>query len=195
MSRRPMPRMTVAVLVSAVMGLVYLLVNAAALPGPAALAIRVGGIVLLVGALLAVRAMPRTERDASQGGFGAGYWSVVAVEVVAGLSGAWVLTQVLDAPRATLPWVTLVVGVHFFGLGVLWRARSQHVVGVLVTACGGAGLAAVALGAGDAAVALLAGVLPGAVLLGAAYWGVGVARRRATGLVAGASEQTEMRRA
>ncbi len=119
MSRRRRPRIAVAVLVSAVTGLVYLLVNAAALSGPAALAIRVGGIVLFVGALLAVRAMPRTERDASQGGFGAGYWSVVAVEVVVGLGGAWVLTQVLDAPRATLPWVTLVVGVHFFGLGVL----------------------------------------------------------------------------
>lgn len=194
MSRRRRSRIVVAVLVSAVMGLVYLLVNAAALPGPVALAIRVGGIVLFVGALLAVRAVPRTERDTSQGGFGAGYWSVVAVEVVVGLGGAWVLTQ-MDAPRATLPWVTLVVGVHFFGLGQVFRSRIQHVIGVLVTVCGAGGLAAVALGASDAAVALLAGVLPGAVLLGAAYWGVGVVRRRATGLVAGASEQTEMRRA
>jgi hypothetical protein len=186
-----MPRIALAVLISAVMGLVYLLVNAAALPGPAALAIRVAAIVAFVGALLALRTVPTTVHDPSQGGFGAGYWTVVAAEVVVGLGGVWILTQVLHAPRATLPWVTLVVGVHFFGLGVLWHARTQHIVGALVTLCGAAGLLAVAVGAGDAAVALLGGVLPGAVLLGAAYWGVGVARRRATGLVTGTPEQAE----
>jgi hypothetical protein len=195
MSRARMPRMAVAVLVSAVMGLVYLLVNASALPGSAALAVRVAGIIGFVGALLALRAVPTMGHDPSPGGFGAGYWAVVAAEVVVGLGGAWVLTQVLDAPRATLPWVTLVVGVHFFGLGVVFGSRTQHVVGAMVTLCGAAGLVAVAVGAGDAAVALLGGVLPGVVLLGASYWGVGVAQRRAKVLVIGKPEHAEARRA
>ncbi len=177
-SRRRVPRIAVAVMISAVMGMVYLLANASALAGPVALAVRIAGVVAFVGIIVAVRTIPETAHDPTGGGFGRGYWTVVALEVVVGLGGALVLTQVLDAPRATLPWITFVVGVHFFGLGVVFRSRLQHVVAVLVTLCGASGLLAVGLGASDAIVTTVAGLLPGAILIGAALWGLRVARRR-----------------
>lgn len=190
MSRRRMPRIVVAVLIGAVMGLVYLVVNASTLPQPASAAVRVFGLVAFAGVLVAVRALPRSERDPSRGGFTAGYWVTVAAEVVLGLGGVVILTQVVHAPDATLPWITLVVGVHFFGLGLVWRAGTQHGVAAGLTACGAAGLVAVAVGASTATVGLISGVLPGLVLLGAAYGGVATARRRGLEPV-GSHEQRE----
>ncbi|MER5726884.1 hypothetical protein ABT084_00780 [Streptomyces sp. NPDC002138] len=56
-------------------------------------------------------------------GFTGRYWLVVAAEVLGLLAGLLVITRVLHAPRATLPWIAFVVGVHFFGLAV---ARHRH---------------------------------------------------------------------
>lgn len=92
-------------------------------------------------------------------------WSIVAAEVVAVVAGIAVLNGPLGLPRAVLPWVTFVVGVHFLGLVRGWKAPSLSWLGAGMALCGASGLVAAALGAPTAAIAAVAGVAPGALLL------------------------------
>lgn len=154
----------VGLLVGAVCGLVYVLVDAGPVGGAAAVLLRVLGVAGFVGVLLALRRAP-TGGGPLPDQYGRGYRVVVAAEVVAGLVGAQVIGRLLDAPDAVLAWITLVVGVHFVGLALVWRTPSLHVVGGALTACGVAGLVLAAAGSGRAPVAVVAGVVPGAVLL------------------------------
>lgn len=45
----------------------------------------------------------------------------MAAEVAVYAVGLVVIRALLDTPRAPLAWVTVVVGVHFSGLAVVWR--------------------------------------------------------------------------
>ncbi len=171
--QRTPQRRSVGALIGSVLGLVYVVVNAGVLPSPSREVVRALGLVAFLVLLTRVRsstpANDITPTDRS--GFGGRYWLVVTVEVLVGLGGAAVLTGPLEAPNAALPWVTLVVGVHFFALGALWGQPFHHVLGAALTACGVAGLAAAAGGAADAVIATIAGTIPGAILLAAGYWG------------------------
>ncbi|MEU9796239.1 hypothetical protein AB0E27_37700 [Streptomyces sparsogenes] len=69
---------------------------------------------------------------------------------------------------ATVPWIALVVGLHFFGLAAVWRLAALAWLGAAMSACGAAGLALAACGSSAAAIAAVAGVAPGALLLGSA---------------------------
>jgi hypothetical protein len=154
-------------------GLVFVLVNAGALPSPWPLLLRIGGVVAFVGVQLALRQAarrPAAERTHGGGGFTRGYWLIAAVEVVALVAGVQVLARVLDVPEAGVAWVSLVVGVHFNALAVVWRESSLHVLGAALTACGVAGLALAAVGADEAPIAAVGGVVPGFVLLAGAAW-------------------------
>jgi hypothetical protein len=179
-------------LVAAGFGLVYVVVNSSPLPGTWQLVLRVLAVVaFLLVAVTVTRGRAAAEPPAGRasgngsghragdvvgGGFGRAYWVVVAVEVVALIVGVRIVAGPLGHPEAGVAWVSLVVGLHFFALAVVWAARVFHVLGVLVTACGAVGLLLAALDAGTAPVAVVAGIVPGALLLGFGLWGTALDR-------------------
>jgi hypothetical protein len=161
-------------LIGAVFGTIYVVVNAGALGGPVGPLLQVVGVAALVGLLIVVfRSRPAPAAAAAGGavGFGRGYWAVVAAEVVAFFAGTAVLRGPLALPLAVLPWITFVVGVHFLGLAKVWSAASLAWLGAGLAACGVLGLVVAVIGAGEAVVAVVAGVAPGLLLLGGSWWG------------------------
>ena len=159
--------------IGASFGLVFVLVNAGALPSPWPLLLRGAGVLAWVGVLLALRsagARPPLERAYGGGGFDRRYWMIVVVEVLALIGGLQVLARVFDAPEAGVAWVAVVVGLHFNALAVAWREPSLHVLGAALTVCGVVGLALAAVGADQAAVSTVGGVVPGFVLLAGGAW-------------------------
>jgi hypothetical protein len=117
-------RRLTASLIGATLGLVYIVVNASALPSPGAPVLRGAGIVVFVLFIERLRAASNAEapRDRSpEVGFGRSYWLVVAIEAFAALGGATILSQAFSAPQADLPWITMVVGAHFFALAVVFH--------------------------------------------------------------------------
>ena len=154
-------------------GLVYVLVNAGVLPAPWPLALRVVAVLAFVGVQLALQAAarrPAPDQVYRGGGFTRAYWLVVAVEAVALFGGLEVLARVFDAPEAGVAWVSVVVGVHFVALAVVWREASLHVLGAALALCGTAGLVLAATGTGDVVIATVGGVVPGFVLLAGGAW-------------------------
>jgi hypothetical protein len=171
----------VGTVVAAVFGLVFVFANTGELPAGAALALRIVaglvGVALLVGAVLTFRRAARAgapvdrggpARGGPGGGFGRGYWVIVAAEVLALVLGLVVINGVLDAPRFAVAWVALVVGAHFAALALLWGLRLFHVLAAVLVLLGLAGFVAGAAGASAAVIGLIAGVGSGAALFVAA---------------------------
>lgn len=171
--------------VGAGFGLVYVESNASAIAQPWSIMVRIAGgvsfalcLVALYGGLRRPRATPSAQSRLVE----ARYWLVVAGEAAALFTGWYVLNGPLGRPDAALPWVTLVVGVHFFALAVVFGARVQHLLGLLLTGCGAVGMALAFSGAPSSSVAVAAGLSPGFVLLGFSLWGlIGSGRETATG--------------
>ncbi|MFG2988763.1 hypothetical protein ACGFZK_05570 [Streptomyces sp. NPDC048257] len=161
-------------LIGAVFGLVFVLANAGALPTAAAVALRVLAVAVFIGLFIALRRTraPQPADGAAPKPFGRGYRLVVAAEVVAALAGAFVVNRVLHAPQATVAWISLVVGLHFFGLAAVWRMPPLRLLAAAMAACGAAGLVLAASGASLAVIATVAGIAPGALLLGSVWWTV-----------------------
>ncbi|MEU6895861.1 hypothetical protein ABZ934_29685 [Streptomyces sp. NPDC046557] len=160
--------MTRARLIGGIFGFIFIMVNAAALPMAAAIVFRVLGVAAFV-ALVAVlrragRAVP-VATDATTD-FGRNYRYVVAAEVVVGAAGLIVLNPVLHARQATVGWIALVVGLHFFGLAAVWRLPSMRWLAAGMSFCGVVGLALSAYGSSASLIALVAGILPGVMLFG-----------------------------
>ncbi len=120
-----------------------------------------------------LRRRTASQRDTLSGAtFGRHYWIVVAIEVVIGLAGIAVVDGLLHLPRATVAWIALVVGLHFFGLATAWRRPALRRLGTGIAACGVVGLAAAGHGSSPAVIAVIAGIVPGALLLGSACVGI-----------------------
>lgn len=122
--------------IGAVFGLVYVEANASGLGQPGSLVVRIVGASAFVACLLLLgRGLRRDPTRPAEPGraeprrFGLGYWRVVAGEAVVLFVGWYALSGPLGRPEAALPWVTLVVGVHFFALAFVFRARVQHALG------------------------------------------------------------------
>lgn len=172
----PMPGQRIGSVIAAAFGLIYVLVNAGPLPAAWPLVLRVlaaAAFVAVLGALFRASSGDRGQEDGpgSDGGFGRAYWLVVAAEVVMLLLGVRVLSGPLDAPEAGVAWVSLVVGVHFFALAVVFGQQFFHWLGAVITACGVVGLVLAFAAAGEPTIAVVSGVLPGAALLGFGWWG------------------------
>lgn len=161
-------------LIGAVFGLVYVWVNAGELPSTVSLALRVLGVVAFAG-LVGILAWRRNEGGADGGrpdrsAFGRGYWTVVIVEVIALFGGLRIINEPLDAPEASVAWVSIVVGVHFVALAGVWDNPFVRWLGVAIAVCGAIGVVLALAGASQAAIAVVAGVAPGALLLGTGWW-------------------------
>lgn len=122
--------------VGSVAGLVFVLVNAGAVPG--ALVWRIVGVVAFAAVVwFVVRGPQLTPAPPSREALRTYGVSVVAMLVALPVGGS-VITNVLDKPDAVLVWVVFVVGAHFlpfaraFHLPVfLWLSLSLVVVSVV----------------------------------------------------------------
>jgi len=110
----PVTGAKVGALIGLVGGLVFVLVNVFVLPAPWPTVIIAAAVVV---ALLALRTVLRTgpvlgefrpDRRQMQA-----FWITVGLEVVALVGGGFVINSVLNTPAASLPWICLVLGVHW----------------------------------------------------------------------------------
>ncbi|MGI8593821.1 MAG: hypothetical protein ACR2ML_05555 [Solirubrobacteraceae bacterium] len=100
----------------------------------------------------------------------------MVAEVAAGIIGIVMLNGPVDLPQGVLPWVSFVVGAHFFGLAKVWDESSLAWLGAGIAVLGALGLALASAGASDATIASIAGNLPRRApahgqLVGAAHQG------------------------
>ena len=187
-SRPVLPGQRLGSLIAGIFGLIYVEVNAASLPEPWRMALRVAAGVAFAGliVLLALARGAHTPADpGTQGGFGLGYWLVVAGEAAAIPAGAALLNGPAGLPHAVVAWVSVVVGVHFVVLAAIWRLGLFRLLGVAITLCGVAGMTAAAIAAPPAVIDMVGGVLPGVLLLTAGYAGAVRAVRQSARTAAG----------
>jgi hypothetical protein len=165
-------------LIGSSFGLAFILANLGALPETLAWIIRILAIVAAVG--LFVRLLrgypaagpvePGREMAPQTAMFGSGYWVIVAGEVIVGLLGLVMFNTVLDWPVANVPWIVLVVGIHFVLLARVWHEQSIQALGLALSVLGVVGFVLAALNVSVSGVRLVTGVGAGVVLLGAAWW-------------------------
>lgn len=168
-------------LIGAGFGLIYVEANAGALPGPAAVLVRIVGAMAFVGVmglLVTGRRPGPSTRAPAREGFGRGYWLVIGVEVVAIVAGSALLSGPFGLPHAVVAWISVVVGVHFFALAAIWRMPFFRRLGAAIALSGMAGLLAAGAGASNAVIATLGAVVPGALLLTAGFWGAAHSAKR-----------------
>lgn len=155
-------------LVAVVFGLVFIEVNSGELPGNWPLIVRVAGAVLaaaLLAGLVWVARRGEVEGHVPDGGYlGRRYWNIVGLEGLALFGGLVVINRVFGTPEFVVPWIALVVGVHFVFLGQAWGIDLHKWLGVVQTVLGLAGFALAATGAAVSTVNLVAGVLSGVAL-------------------------------
>ena len=91
-------------------GLVYVLMNSGALPSTVATVLRVLAVVIFIGVQVTLRRGPADDASGPAGApparYGWGSWTVAAVEVVAVIVAAQLLTSVFDLPDAVVAWVS-----------------------------------------------------------------------------------------
>jgi hypothetical protein len=157
-------------LIGAIAGLVFILINAGALPGWWAWAARGVGIA----AFLAVLWLSVLKRDIEQADLPSPsasswrvYWAMVAFEVVLLPVGVKVLAG-LGHAELSVPWVALIVGVHFLPFARAFGAPVFRVLGLVLIALAavGGGLAVLV---GQDAGTVTAGIGSGIALLGFAF--------------------------
>ena len=158
----------ISIVITTVFGFIYIMANAQLLPASEATPIRVIGILAAAGLLIG---LPRPDRADPPGvGFSRAYWLIVAAEVIAGVGGLIVLNDMLGIHDASIAWISVVVGVHFFGFYVIWRLPVMVWIGAAISVCGALGLVAAGMDRSAALIALVAGIVPGALLLAGGWW-------------------------
>lgn len=171
--RAAAPRATGSV-IGVIFGFMFVEANAAGLHGGLQTAVRAGGVIVALALLAAVNRARKAvapvarrqaaPRPADGRQFGPRYWVIVAAEVAALVAGLVVINVVARAHELTVPWIAVVVGVHFFGLAALWKVRVFAVLGVVVALLGAAGFALHAAGASALTVRVVSGIGSGVAL-------------------------------
>jgi hypothetical protein len=156
----------IGALIAATAGLVFTLVNAGALADQPALVVRVLGGLAGAGVIVLVltRPEPAVPVPAPSGQAWRVYWSMVTLEAVLLIVGTRLLVA-QDHTELTVPWVAVVVGVHFLPFASAFGAALFRWLGWALISLGTIG-AVLGVTAGTGAGELVAGVLSGVVLLG-----------------------------
>ena len=158
----------ISIVITTVFGFIYIMANTQLLSTSEATVVRAIGILAAAALLIS---LPRPDRPDPPGvGFSREYWLIVAAEVAAGIGGLIVLNDVLGIHDASIAWISVVVGVHFFGFYVVWRLPVMVWIGAAISVCGMLGLVAAGMDRSAALIAVVAGIVPGAVLLAGGWW-------------------------
>lgn len=165
-------------------GLVFVLVNVFILPAPWPTVIIVVAVVL---ALLALRTVLRTgavpgdyrpdERQMQA------FWITIGLEVVALVGGGYVINSVLHFPSASLPWIALVLGVHWLVFRAVFQQDVFLWLGWFTLTLGIVGMIAALtqIGPPESPV-VVSGLLTGLVMIGTVAFDARRRRQRALGL-------------
>lgn len=156
-------------LIGLVGGVVFVVVNGFVLPTPWS------GVVIgiaLVVALLATRTVLRAPSD--PGAYRPdsrqmqAFWITIALEVAALLGGGLVINSVLHLPEASLPWVSLVLGVHWLVFKTVFQQDVFLWLGWFTLTLGIVGMIAALskIGPQESPV-VVSGLLTGLVMIGA----------------------------
>ena len=160
--------MVIGSIVGVVFGLVFIEVNSGELPDPWSLVVRVLGAVVAAVLLLGIVWVARNGQvggEVPSGGFaGRRYWNIVGFEGLALFGGLVLINGMIGRSEYAVPWIALVVGVHFIVLGTAWRIGLYRSLGVVQTILGLAGFVLAATGATLATIQIVAGVLSGVAL-------------------------------
>src|SRR5687768_16832934 len=112
----PMRGERIGAMIGSIGGLVFVLINAGELPGPARLPVRVAGVLTFVAVVWFAVLRPSSAPAPAGPPTGRAikiYWASVAAMGIGIPVGANILGNVLDLPELTVLWVVLVVGAHF----------------------------------------------------------------------------------
>ncbi len=164
-------------MIGAIGGVLFVVLNAGPLGSPTSTVLRVVGVVAFALVVWFSVLRPASHRPGPSPSRTAlrTYGFCVVGEVVAIVLGAQVLVRLLHSPELVLPWVVLVVGVHFVPFARAFRVPLFAVLGwTLIAVAVVGGVLTVALGAAAAVPAALTGVVAGFVLL--AFAGAGGTR-------------------
>ncbi len=160
-------RRAIASVIGGIAGAAYIVINASPLGEPTAAALRILAVAALVWVLAQAwrwrASTPQTR--AGRAGFGTAYWAVVALEVALIFGGRALIVGPLDEPRDLAPWLSLVVGLHFFAFVKIFHKTTYLWLGLLVSVSAIVAFILVGSGATPAAVAVFAAIIPGIVLL------------------------------
>ncbi len=149
--------------VGAIGGLIFVVVNAAAVP--AALLLRVLAVVTFVAVIwFAVLRAPKVDQAPPSRAALRTYGLCILGMLVALFLGARVLSGLLDRPHAVVPWVVLVVGAHFLPFAGAFGLPIFRLLAVSLVVLGLAGLV-LTLSSNSATVEGWTGVAAGFVLL------------------------------
>ncbi|MEV7805192.1 hypothetical protein AB0O28_19795 [Microbispora sp. NPDC088329] len=155
-------------LVGAVFGAVFVLVNAQSPLHPVAVSVLKAAACLAAAGVLLMWIVSARNAHAGEGPrrpmFGRGYLIVVAAEALLLFGGIRLLAMWGRPEETNVAWVAVVVGVHFIALAPIWKEWGIAVPGVLLTVLGAVGLV-LASTAAVAWVPFVSGVLSGLVLL------------------------------
>ena len=177
---RPLSGAKIGSLIGCVGGLAFYLVNAGPLPGAWPVLMRVLGVLLFVGIVALVlrarvigRGVEPSQRQLRA------YGGTVIAEVVAIIVGSRLLVTLTGEPGVGLPWVAIVLGIHFVVFAPIFREPVFAWFGVPIALCGVVGLVLVLSGTSPATIGVVAGILPGTIMFGAVAWSAWVGRPRA----------------
>jgi hypothetical protein len=174
----------VGALVGLVGGLLFVVVNGFVLPTPWSGVVM--GLALLV-ALLATRTVLRTAPDPEayrpDSRQMQAFWITIALEVAALVGGGLVLNQVLHVPEASLPWISLVLGVHWLVFKTVFQQDVFLWLGWFTLTLGIVGMIAALsrIGPPESPV-VVSGLLTGLVMIGAVAVDARRRRQRRLGL-------------
>lgn len=164
-----MNRPRLAIAVGAFFGLVYVVVNAGPLESTLGRLVQVTAMVAFVVVLWLLReAGPVTVAGRSEPP--RSFAAIVLAEVIAMAAGIIVINGMFDRPSAVLPWVSLVVGLHFVALGSAWSESSLTAVGAAVAVLGLIGLVLAVRQESFVVISAVSGIGPGVLLLGGSLW-------------------------
>ena len=122
--------------IGAIFGVVFILVNAGAFTAPWGLVVRVAGVAVFAAALwFGVVRAPHSTAGEPAPGANRTYGLAVLAEVVAILGGA-VVFNLLDLARLVLPWVVIVVGLHFLPFATAFAAPQFRPLAWILIAVG-----------------------------------------------------------
>lgn len=174
----------VGALIGLVGGLVFAVVNVFVLPVPWPTVIITVAVVV---ALLALRTVLRTgavpgdyRPDARQM---QAFWITIGLEVVALVGGGFVISSVLHAPQASLPWISLVLGVHWLVFRTVFQQDVFLWLGWFTLTLGVIGMIAAItqIGPPESPV-VVSGLLTGLVMVGTVAVDARRRRQRSLGL-------------